>query len=73
MGYILGWLFRAGMDLHVAALFLIGALIIFLGITRLVIQSGLHYFTTPMTAQGLTLAITGTGVGPHNLIALALC
>lgn len=54
-------------------LFLFGALIIFLGITRLVIQTGIHYFTTPMTAQGLTLAITGTGVGPHNLIALALC
>ena len=73
LGYILVWLYRAGMELHVAALFLFGARIIFLGITRLVIQTGIHYFTTPMTAQGLTLAITGTGIGPHNLIALALC
>ena len=73
IGYILAWLWRVGMDLPVAALFLMGALIIFLGITRLVIQTGMHYLTTPMTAQGLTLAITGTGVGPHSLMALALC
>lgn len=73
IAYLLAWLCSAGMDLHIAIFFLVGALVIFLGITRIVAQSGLYYLTTPMTAQGLTLAVTGTGIGPHNLMALALC
>ena len=70
--FVLYWLCRSGMDLQIALLFLAGALIIFLGITRLVIQTGLHYLTTPMSAQSMTLAITGTSVAPHNLVALSL-
>ena len=66
--FVLYWLCRSGMDLQVALLLLAGALIIFLGITRLVIQTGLHYLTTPMSAQSMTLAITGTSVAPHNLV-----
>ena len=26
---------------------------IFLGVTRLVVQAGMHYLTTPMSAQGM--------------------
>ena len=70
--YLLAWLWRSGMDLHIAALFLFGVLVIYLGITRLVIQSGMYYLTTPMASQGLVLAITGTAVMPPNLVALAL-
>ena len=71
-GYMLFWLWRSGMDLPVAAFYLLAALIAFLGLTRLVVQAGLHYLTIPMTPQSLTLALTGTGIGPQNLVALAL-
>ena len=70
--YLLAWLWRAGMNPGVAALFLVGAVLTFVGITRLVIQTGLHYLTTPMTAQGFALAFTGTALGPHNLVPLAI-
>ncbi|MEW6753557.1 MAG: DUF6785 family protein [Candidatus Latescibacterota bacterium] len=70
--YIIAWLWRSGMDLHVAVLFLLGVLVVYLGITRLVIQSGVYYLTTPVDSQALVLAITGTAINPHNLVALSL-
>ena len=71
--YILWWLHRAGMDLHVAALFVFGVMVAYVGITRLVIQSGVYYLTTPVVAQAFTLAVTGTAIAPTNLVALSLC
>ena len=70
--YILAWLWKSGMDLYVAALYLAAMLIMFIGITRLVIQSGMHYLTPPLTAQALPLAIAGTAVSPHSMVAMAL-
>ena len=70
--FILGWMWRSGMELHLAVLYLAVAMTIFLGITRLVVQAGMHYLTTPMSAQGMTMAITGSAVEPHSLVALAL-
>jgi hypothetical protein len=70
--FILAWLYRSGMDLIVAVLCLFAALTIFLGITRLVIQTGLHHLTSPVSAQGFARAITGTAIEPHNLVALSL-
>ena len=72
LAFILWWLWRSGLELHLAAFYLAGALTIFLGITRLVVQAGMHYLPTPMSAQGMMLAITGTAIGPQNLVALAL-
>jgi hypothetical protein len=70
--YILVWMWRSGMDLHVAGLYLGALVVMFIGFTRLVIQAGLHYLTPPMTAQAFTLAVTGTAVAPHTSVALAL-
>ncbi len=70
--YILAWSWRTGMDLHVAALYLGGVVIMVIGITRLVVQSGMHYLTPPMGSQSLALALTGTSIPPPNLVALAL-
>ena len=42
MLYILAWLCQSGMTLLVAMLFLGSALIGYLGITRLVIETGAH-------------------------------
>jgi hypothetical protein len=70
--YILAWTWKAGMDLHVALLYLGGVLVMVIGITRLVVQSGLHYLTPPMASQGLAIALCGTAIPPPNLGALAL-
>ena len=70
--FILGWLWRSGLDLHWAACYLAVALTIFLGLTRLVVQAGLHYVTTPMSAPGMVVAAAGSALGPQNLVALAL-
>lgn len=72
MVYVLAWWWRAGMDLHVALLYLAGVLFMVVGITRLVVQSGLHYLTPPMANQGLALALCGTALPAPNLAALAL-
>ena len=47
-------------------------MVIFLGITRIVTQSGVHFLTTPVTSQGMVLALTGTAVPPPTLMGLAL-
>lgn len=70
--YILGWLWASGVALYVAVLFVIGVLIGYIGITRLVIQTGMYYLTTPVGGQAFALAITGTAIGPANLVPLSL-
>ena len=70
--YLVGWFVASGMEPYVAALCLLFAIVIFLGITRIVTQSGVHYLTTPVTSQGMVLALTGTAVTPHTLMGLAL-
>ena len=72
LAYIVWWLQRLGMELPIAGLFVCGVLVAYIGITRLVIQTGLYYLTTPVVSQAFTLAITGTGIAPPNLAALAL-
>ncbi|NKB68685.1 MAG: hypothetical protein GKR89_16600 [Candidatus Latescibacteria bacterium] len=70
--YVLGWLWKSGMDLHIAVLFLAGVLVAYYGITRLVVQAGIYFLTPPVGAQAFALAVTGTGIGGHNLVALGL-
>jgi hypothetical protein len=70
--YILGWLYMSGMQPLVAVLFLAGVLLVYLGMTRLVVQTGVHYITSPLNPQYLIMAVTGTVIGPHSLVALAL-
>jgi len=72
MVYILAWVWRSGMDLHIAALFIAGVLVAYYGITRIVIQAGVYFLTPPVGAQAFALAITGTSVGGHNLVALGI-
>ena len=71
--YMLAWLHRAGMSYPVAVFFLTCVLIAYLGITRLVIQAGVYYLTTPVVGQAMTMVTLGTStIGPHGLVALAL-
>lgn len=69
--YVVWWLCRAGMDLHVALLVVLALIVGYLGITRLVIQSGLYYLTMPITGQAFATAITGTALTPSNIGAIS--
>ena len=60
------------MDLHVALLFVFGVLVAYIGITRLVVQSGLYYLTPPVGGQAFALAALGTAISPSNLVSLSL-
>jgi hypothetical protein len=73
IAYMLSWLFRAGMEFSVAAFFLAGVLIAYLGITRLVVQTGVFYLTTPIVSQAMTMMTFGTAaISPSGLAALGL-
>jgi len=72
MLYILAWLWKSGMDLHITLLFVFGMLVAYYGITRLVIQAGVYFLTPPVGTQAFALAITGTSIGGHNLVALGI-
>ena len=74
IAYMIAWLHRAGMEPAVAVFFLGGVLIAYLGITRLVVQAGVFYMTTPIVSQAMTMMTFGTGAISHSgLAALGLC
>jgi hypothetical protein len=60
------------MDVHVALLFMFGVFVAYIGITRLVIQSGMYYLTTPVVGQAFATAISGSQIGASNLVSLSL-
>jgi hypothetical protein len=71
--YMTAWLMRAGMSLPVAVLWLLFVLIAYLGITRLVVQAGLYYVTTPIVSQAMTMGVLGpTNIGASSFVGLGL-
>ena len=72
--YMLTWLNKAGMEPSIAVFFLGGVLIAYLGITRLVVQTGVFYLTTPIVSQAMTMMTFGTSaISASGLAALGLC
>lgn len=71
--YMLAWLHRAGLPYHAAVIFLASVLIAYLGITHIVIQTGIYYTTTPIVGQAMVVATLGTDpITPSGLGALGL-
>lgn len=69
---LLGWLVRSGMSLGVAALFLATAYCIYLGLARLVAQTGVSYVTPPLVAQPFVFFGVGSAnLAPRELVALS--
>ncbi|HID95477.1 MAG TPA: hypothetical protein EYP53_05395 [Candidatus Latescibacteria bacterium] len=58
--YIVGWLHKAGMDYPVIFLFLSVTFIIYVGVSRLVAETGMIYVRAPLTAQSFTQFALGT-------------
>ena len=60
------------MDLRLAALFLAATFLIYVGIARIVAESGLIYVRTPLSAQSFAYYLLGTtALPPASLTALA--
>ena len=67
------WLSAAGMNIPSALVFLLTALIIFVGLARIVSQTGLAYGRATVAAPIFTVNALGTGaIGPAGLTTLGL-
>ena len=69
----LAWLLVAGLNLLPALVFLISALVIFVGLARIISQTGLAYARAPVPAPVFTVNTLGSSVvGPGGLAILGL-
>ena len=67
------WLWLMGTPLWVATLFILLAILIFLGVTRIVAEAGLAAVRSPMIASDLVVHSMGAGlVGPTGVVNLSL-
>jgi len=71
--YVVAWMTRSGMAIGHACLFVAGALVAFLGLTKIICEAGLAYARTPVTPSALTHSILGpAGLGPASVVNLGL-
>ena len=69
--YILAWLHTSGMDWTFAIAWTLATLVIFVGVARIVSETGIPYVRGPLTAQGFVLDGFGTiGRAPSSAAAL---
>jgi len=67
------WLLKAGMGFGPTVAWSFAMLILFVGMSRIVVESGLVYLRVPLTAQGFTWHIFGPGnLGPQAASILTL-
>lgn len=72
LSVMVGWLTWSGMPLWVAVLFVILALVLFIGLTRVVAESGMAEAVAPTIAPGVIVSALGApNIGPRGLMALA--
>jgi hypothetical protein len=60
MLYLVGWLSKSGMSLKVIALFLPAAFVVFIGVTRIVVEGGLVFLRGPLTATTFSVFSLGS-------------
>lgn len=73
LAYVVAWMTRSGMAVGPACLFVVGALIAFLGLTKIICEAGLAYARTPVTPSALTHSILGpAGLGPGSVVNLGM-
>ena len=70
--FMIGWLIATGLPVHTILILIISAFIIFLALTRVIIQGGLMVVKSPLTPQVFTVAALGSNaIGITGLAALA--
>lgn len=71
--YLIFFLHQAGMTWASLLAFWFGTLILYLGLARIIVESGLIYLRGPITAQSFTWFLFGiAGMGPASTAGLAL-
>ena len=71
--YLVLWLYRAGMGWGPLLAFWFGTLILYLGLARIIVESGLVYLRGPITAQAFAWHLFGiSGMGPSSAVAMGL-
>jgi len=72
VGYIAFWMFRSGMSPLVVVMFLFATLILYLGVTRCVIEGGLVFVRGPLIPQTFAIRSLGNHVILDNLTMTSL-
>ena len=73
LGLLGAWLNWSGLPLLIVPVFLGFAMILFIGLTRVVCESGMAEAVAPTIAPGMTLGLLGTSaLGPKGLVGLAM-
>jgi len=71
--YMVLWLIHLGLDWYVALVFFVALVVLVLGITRIVAETGMPLVGSPVTAQGITTRLFGdAALGPSNIAGLAV-
>ena len=71
--FIAFWLTASGMDTGVMVVFLITLFVLYLGIARIVAETGLAYLDMPVNANEFTVGLMGSGnLSPGSLVSLGL-
>jgi hypothetical protein len=71
--FLVLWLWRAGMGWGGLLAFWFATLVLYLGMARIIVESGLVYLRGPITAQSFAWHLLGVdGLGPSGAIGLAL-
>ncbi len=71
--YLILWLHHAGMEWGPLLAFWFGTLILYLGLARIIVESGLVFLRGPITAQAFTWHLFGiAGMGPASAVSLGL-
>ncbi|MCD6352464.1 MAG: hypothetical protein J7M26_10120 [Armatimonadetes bacterium] len=72
LGFMVWWLVHTGVPPAAAVAFLALVYLIFLGLARVVCQSGVFYVVPPMIAQNPVFLLAGRALGRRGAIALGL-
>ena len=73
LAFMAGWLAWSGMALWVAVAFVVVVMVIFVGLTRIVAESGMAEAVAPTIAPGVIVSAVGaTAIGPQGLAAIAM-
>ncbi len=72
LGFMVWWLTATGVPLAAAVPFLALVYVLFLGLARVVCQSGIFYVVPPMIAQNPIFSLLGRELGRRGAVALGL-
>lgn len=73
LAFMAGWLTWSGMPLWVSVAFIVVVMVLFVGLTRIVSESGMAEAVAPTIAPGVIVSAVGApAIGPRGLMAIAM-